>query len=208
MQYSEFRDLHQNYLKEDEEIRRALRDTEQFNHKIVGSFPYIPYTGTRTLYEIFSGIREAYENRTYYPDGGKFLDIGAGTGTIVKLAKDFGLSAVGIEFHEPYVIAGRKLHGLSDEELVLENAFNLHREFLTQFQVIYTYMPLCNSDKMSELHFQIFRRLDYEAVMVEMLPNYYPMDNFVIRHGRSVTDWLEKAAKNSGARFAAVQHFY
>jgi SAM-dependent methyltransferase len=162
-------------------IRGKMNDAGIYNHEVKESSPYIPFHHVEKLYELFSGIRRLEDILCRKIS---LLDVGAGTGRIVYLAKKCGISAKGIEFHKPYVEAGRKAFKLSKDELQVQNAFDLSVEFILQFGVIYTYIPIKDISRMTELHFslvnkiQSFKEKDEEGIhsviFTEMCRVYYP----------------------------------
>lgn len=165
--------------KIDREIRQSLSAADLYHHsaEVKGSYPYIAFHDEQRLCDFFRMLLQKHQS--VYPNRPlKLLDVGAGTGRIVYLAKRFGIPAMGIEYHEPYVKLGREYFGLSEEELVVGDAFEMSVEFLAPITVIYTYMPLYNPLKMSELHFSMYHKTQYGTVFAEMLPSYYPMNEF------------------------------
>lgn len=165
----------------DEKLRSEIHADGIYQHGVKESYSYIPFYETHRLYELFSAIRKREEG---YREEIRLLDVGAGTGRIVYLAKRCGISAVGIEFHAPYVEYGRTAYKLSEDELQVRNAFELEPEFLGKFRVIYTYMPLNDQLRMSELHWSMASKIqnalrseNYRVDFVEMLPRYYPMSS-------------------------------
>jgi SAM-dependent methyltransferase len=167
--------------EKDLDLIHSLDASNTFYHGVQESYPYIPFIHSQELrffIEMLKNRRQEFEWEKHKIPTPCVLDVGAGTGRIVKILKEFGIQAVGIEFHEPYVKLGREAYGLSEQELVLGDAFEMTREFLAGFNCIYTYMPLCSGKRMTELHFSIFQKILPNTIMVEMLPNYYPMSQF------------------------------
>jgi SAM-dependent methyltransferase len=161
----------------DQEIRMSLSASHSYQHdRRQESYPYIPYDAVENLWDVFQFI--LYEKKFYGMKYVEFdlIDIGAGTGRIVALAKYVGLSAVGLEYHAPYVELGRKYMELSEEELLVGDAFQIEKEFLQKISNIYTYMPLHNHARMTELHFSLFLKARPSANFLEMLPIYHPMN--------------------------------
>lgn len=158
----------------DQSIRSVILQDKK-DHRSKESYPYIPFREDKILYFMFRKLHEGFSryNRRF-----SLLDVGAGTGRIVALAKMCGIPARGVEFHAPYVELGREFYELSPEELIVENGFNLKFDFLKEFTVIYTYMPIRNSMRMSALHFHLESQALYGTLFVEMLPAYYPMEHF------------------------------
>lgn len=173
-------------------------------HRVEGRFSYIPFQEERTLYDMFQEIRKRLDYNFYtrdYPT--KFLDVGAGTGRIVRLAKFCGIDAVGVEFYQPYVEEGRKMMELGQDSLICRDAFTLDAEFLREFLVIYTYMPISRPPDMSRLHIHLFCNIQRPTVMVEMYPYYYPMN--VVHRSQSLNNsWLSDKVK---AVVEASPHF-
>jgi hypothetical protein len=182
MSKDDFREFYNSLWELDDQNEDKLRSESKYEHEVKESFPYIPFGDFTALHTLFVSIKSRDAERGTQTS---LLDVGAGTGRIVCLAKKFGIPAKGIEFYEPYVLLGRKTHELSDEELILGNAFDMTPEFLQEFGVIYTYMPLLDTSRMTELHFSMVNKLQnrkyvhgQEIFMVEMYPMYYPMNIF------------------------------
>lgn len=159
-------------------VIRDLDNENKLYHRVKESYHYIPQTGDFELWSLVNflhnRVRINYSN-TPFPHP-VVLDVGAGTGAKVRMFKDCGFSAAGIEFQYEYVKAGRKAHKLSHNELLWMNAFNITEEFLEGFSVIYTYMPLHNTKRMTELHNILWQKAQLGTIFVEMLPRYYPMN--------------------------------
>lgn len=166
--YSKFHTYAKEIDAQDSELRDALRMAGKLQPPMNGAFPYIPFHGVSDLYDLFINLVEYHQKPT-------LLDVGAGTGRIVALAKFMGIDAKGIELNPDCVIEGRKLYGFSEEELMVKDAFELDREFLKQFDVIYTYMPISNRDLMGKLHMHLYANAGSWAILAEMLPDYYPV---------------------------------
>ena len=160
--------------KKDDKLERELDREGKLYHDVKESYFYIPFHGDYTFFDMISFIRN-YKPRWHKRDI-KVLDVGAGTGLKVKILNDYGVDAVGIEFQEEYVKVGRKAWKLTSEQLIVENAFNLTREFLSQFTHIYTYMPLRDPIRMGQLHVFLYSMVMHDTFFMEMLPSYYPMD--------------------------------
>ncbi len=187
--FDEFSKLYRDITDGDDEIGYQIR--KENPHNVIGSYPYIPFHDDDTLYYIFVKMLEN-KQKSYMPL--TLLDVGAGTGRIIHLAKFMGIAAKGIEFHEPYVTTGRKLYGLSEEELIVQDAFTLTPKFLEQFSVIYTYMPLYDSVKMTGLHCHLASNARRGTTLVEMLPSYYPMCHFRTLYNEkrdTIPNWLK-----------------
>ena len=161
-------------LEIDDRIRDSLKAIGEFNHDLEqeGSYPYIPMGACDKLYELFSRILQLPGYRR------KFLDVGCGTGRIVKLAQKCGIPAKGIEYHSPYIKLGEIAFEFSSGDLIEKNAFELDYNFLKDFDIIYTYMPLYDREKMSKFHVSMVCEAKFGTIFVEMLPSYYPMNEF------------------------------
>lgn len=151
-------------------------------------YPYIPFNIQTELYHVFKRISEADFPRS-------FIDIGAGTGRIVKLAKEFGIEKVcGVEYSKICVEMGRQYFNLTDEELICKDAFELDYEFLCKYKYIYTYHPISNPNLMSKLHVHLVNNSSYGAVIIEMLPSYYPVKNIMtLSRDESNYFWMNKS---------------
>jgi len=190
---SEFADWMRESERKDDEIRHTLKAVGKYDHDLQkeGSYPYIPFHGYRYLHEVFSMVlKEKPERRG-------FVDIGCGTGRIVYLAKRCGIPAKGLEYHEPYTKLGKEMFGLSEEDLVVGNAFDVSDKFLCGFSFIYTYMPIMNPRKMTQLHVSLMEKAGYRTTFLEMLPKYYPMNTAQI----SGDHWFGKITKTFGNFF-------
>jgi SAM-dependent methyltransferase len=138
---------------------------------------YIPFHQTEDLFHAFSVAKKNLEKNVlpYRKNQNiRFLDVGAGTGRIVKIAKDFGFDAFGIEYEEKYIKAGRNAFGFSEKELFQKDAFDIDMDLLKDVDIIYTYMPVKNEELMGKLHCQLYSRAKYQTILLEMHPVYYP----------------------------------
>ena len=185
MNKTKFYEIAKEVTKVDYDTVDSLRDSREYTgekHRVTsesndGYFPYISIYTDR-LYPMFCRVMEHFSDSRSV-DEIRFLDVGAGTGRIVRLAKEFGFQAEGIEYHSPYVEAGRKAHGLSEEELMVGDAFDLDSRFYRQFDVIYTFMPILDKKLMCKLHTHLVYEATADAfpvLFVEMLPEYYPLN--------------------------------
>lgn len=153
----------------------ALEQTKNMRHKKDEYYPYIPQHRTDDLWRVF------FEASMYFNGDEKvsLLDVGCGTGRILKLAKEYGIKEVcGVEFHKPYVEIGKKIHGLSNKELIVADAFTLDGKFLEKFNVIYTYMPIRDRSLMSNLNLHLIKNASRRTIFIEMQADYYPVNNF------------------------------
>lgn len=172
MNRSQFEKLSRQFLDKEDEL-------ELYKNREVGKpnyYPYIPFTNHNKLFDVFFMLKRfvnALNNKKP-----KFVDIGAGTGRIVKLAQKFGFDAFGIEYVEKNVSIGRKLYGLSDEELFQGDAFELTRKQMADVNIVYTYMPIHDSNLMTKLHMHLATITSHRTIIAEMLPKYYPMNLF------------------------------
>lgn len=182
MKYEEFLEQYNEIDQKDEATVEVLRRRGQYSHGDKFAYTYIPLNSARSLWNVFEGITN------YFLDKNKFrkddpiiphlLDMGAGTGRIVKLAKAYGLKASGAEFYEPYVRLGREIHGLSEDELFVLNGFDATGSMLNKYNVIYTYMPISFPTEMSRLAAHLNYEAAYGTIFVEMLPSYWPLRMF------------------------------
>lgn len=193
--YKDFLEILTELDSQDDKLRNKF-DSSDTHHHVQESWPYIPQHSDHRLYQFvvmceqlgkylaeYKSLTEATASLFGRPDLQlpqkafclKVLDVGAGTGRIVKLLKECGINAAGIEFFEPYAEAGRKKFKLSEQELIVGDAFKMTPEFLQEFNVIYTYMPIKNPRRMSELHVQLFHTTSCSTVLTEMYPVYYPL---------------------------------
>ena len=170
--FEQFRKLYEEISATDYAAKGVLNAQGNREHNVRGVYPYIAYQGMDDLWELFESLSRKFLGK----ENVKFLDVGAGTGRIVDLARKFGFGkSVGVEFYEPYVIAGRKFHKLGESDLLVKDAFKLNYDFLKDFNVIYTYMPIRDGRKMCQLHCQLVSEAGWNTIFVEMLPRYYPV---------------------------------
>lgn len=162
--------------------QEGVKASKENNQK--GYFPYVPFSsGGVYFYELFTELYAKYIHGVSWMGRDKiktptFLDVGAGTGRIVKLAKTFGFNARGIEYQQEYVNVGRKMHNLGPDELICMDAFDLTTETLKDVDIIYTYMPIGQSNLMTNLHLWLVKESMNDTLFVEMLPSYYPVVMF------------------------------
>ena len=180
MSLEKFRKIEQNASEIDRIATRNYSESGNYNcdrRENKDFWWYIPFTHTEDLFHALSLVKKSQEE-TVLPYRSnkklKFLDVGAGTGRIVKIAKDFGFDAFGIEYEEKYVKAGRKAFGFSEKELFQKDAFDIDADFLKDVDIIYTYMPVKNTELMGKLHTQLYSRAVYNTILLEMYPVYYP----------------------------------
>ena len=158
------------------------------DRKKEGYFPYIPYVYLSDLYMVFLEIWMRNLEYKQVDKEIRFLDVGCGTGRVVKLAEIFGFKSFGVECLENVAMIGRNAYGLSEERLIWADAFDLDEEFLSRFDAIYTYMPIADRELMGKLHMHLVsksRKNDSSygnTLFVEMLPRYYPVCNKVTTH--------------------------
>ena len=149
---------------------RIRREFHEEDPSKPGYYPYIPMGNSWSIISTLSG--------SGFKDGElKFLDIGAGTGRIVALAKYLGYKRVcGVEVNPVWVKAGRKAYGLTAAQLICQDAFDMDKAFIDKFDRIYFYCPIADHTLMRKLFIQIYDLACEGALLVEMLPNYLPGD--------------------------------
>lgn len=167
----------------DETLEKEYRSAslKKIHHdQSTGAFRYIAQEHAYQLYTLFSQAETIIKKNTW-GDKDKFqvtfLDIGCGTGRILRLAKLFGFKVKGVEFHKPYLDYGKKVYRLTDEELFCMDAFDMTPEFLSGVNLAYTYMPMRDAAKMSKLHIDFYTKLPACCLVAEMYPLYYPMNS-------------------------------
>lgn len=172
MNKNSFIKLYDEICEKDGAAKALLNAQRNREHNVPGVYPYIAFQDEHDLWDLFQALFQKFKGK----ENVRFLDVGAGTGRIVDLARKYGFGkAVGVEFFEPYVIAGKEMHKLGESDLLVEDAFNLKWDFLKDFNVIYTYMPIRDSRKMSQLHCHLVAEAGWKTIFVEMLPQYYPV---------------------------------
>lgn len=161
--------------EKDHAIRIALSAENAYYHGVQESYPYISFSNPEILWQLFDALSQHFGGKEKV----RFIDVGCGTGRIVKLARIYGLGKVhGLEFHKPYVDKGIKEFGLSLEDFTVGDAFDTTPEFLDRFNCIYTYMPIHDRKKMGFLALHLASNSVWNTVHVEMLPDYFPVCNF------------------------------
>lgn len=104
----------------------------------------------------------------------KFLDVGAGSGRVIKIAKELGFDVVGLEVITEVALQGRKIFDLSPDELIIGDAFDVvNKNFLADVDIIYTYMPIRNSATMNKLRNHLYENAKMGCILVEMLAEAY-----------------------------------
>lgn len=183
--YEEFKEIYNRITNIDEPVTYALHRGKPHGHEGKKEYyPYIPLHGAKELYEVFCKVVEAQTDTNKYIDGRvleslEFWDIGAGTGRIVQLAKEFGIKNTrGLEYCQEYVHAGRELYGFSSEELMCMDGFDVDHKFMQNVGIVYTYMPIAKSELMTKLHCHLVSLAAWGTAFVEMLPSYYPMSQY------------------------------
>lgn len=180
MSLEKFRKIEQNASEIDRIARGNYSENDIVENK--DFWHYIPFCKVGDLFEAFSLAKEKLEENVLpYRSNKKlkFLDVGCGTGRIVKIAQDFGFDAFGIEYEEKYIKAGRKAFGFSEKELFQKDAFDIDKDFLKNVDIIYTYMPIRTEELMGKLHCQLYSRAKFATVLLEMFPCYYPASSLV-----------------------------
>jgi SAM-dependent methyltransferase len=82
------------------------------------------------------------------PDAKTFLDVGSGIGTKLALARLSGYVATGVEHHEPYASASRRL--FPGEEVIVAEAEGF--DGYSRYDVVYSYRICVNPDHQSRLN--------------------------------------------------------
>lgn len=77
----------------------------------------------------------------YYEEGFKFLDLGCGPGNILNFANNCGYDVTGVEFDPTFK------DSLKDFNHLIDDINNLPEEFFSDFDFIYSYVPLKNGFK-------------------------------------------------------------
>ncbi len=134
-----------------------------------GYFRYIP-NRNESLTSILLRVRE---------NGGTFLDVGCGTGRVLALARYLlGMKVIGIECIEKVAKAGMKAY---DVPIIVGDAFDIvNQKWMADnnITVVYTYMPISNALRMTELHLHLFKSLAHRSVRIEMLPRYLGVSEY------------------------------
>ena len=159
---------------QDVAIKSALHSADLYKHNVEDSWEYISFHNFPELFRLLKELRVMFSKLSP-----TICDVGAGTGRMVRIFRDFGFKSFGIEFHPPYVQYGRKAFDLSSEELMLADAFKIPDDIYRSANVLYTYMPVRNAKKMAELHLHLYNVAKPGTILVEMYPVYYPVEQFV-----------------------------
>ena len=84
-----------------------------------------------------------------------FIDVGCGIGWIVRLARNLGYNAYGIDIDKDLLDLGKKIFNLKYPILRLANALNYD---YSKYDVIYLYHPIFNHSLERELEFRILEQ--------------------------------------------------
>lgn len=91
---------------------------------------------------------------------GKFIDVGCGIGTKVRIAEALGLEAYGIELFEPYVEEARSLGAQVQQ-------FDIREEFdYSQYGIIYINHPFRDTHAQDVLEYRIQRQMAPGSVLI------------------------------------------
>lgn len=153
-----------------------------------GRYPYIRFPYPREIYDMFKLLYEKTQ-------GGcrNFLDVGCGTGRMLKLAELWGFNSFGVEIEEKFVEPGLKAYKIPKNRITIKDANLLDYEFLKEFNIIYTYMPIRDMEKMSLLHLNLWNNAEKYTIFVETLPRYYPLNIINHSEGRNLAYLLNES---------------
>jgi hypothetical protein len=145
----------------------------------VGSFYYIPVNPIEFLFDLSEFSWAHYEIWGHGSGKVKFIDLGCGPGATLLMAKELlFFDVMGIEI-DPYMV---KI-GLEKKLNIIEGDFFEKIDLIKDRNLIYTYMPLSDPEKMEKLSRLIEKNMGEKSVWIEMLPEY-PTGKF-IKHKRN-----------------------
>lgn len=136
----------------------AFLPGEQEHRKEIksGYFPYIPYS-------MFYFVVHMEEIKRKF--GCKsFLDIGSGIGDKVRLAKELGFDAVGIEYLDYYV----ELASFLGNKTIHVDAFDFSD--YQNYDIIYMYHPISDNELYTKLVKHIISKMKSGQLLMEVLP--------------------------------------
>lgn len=186
----------------EEKHGQIIKRTDAKSGERLGYFPYVPIRHCNDFFNAFEAINFLLKLQISYSGYNPkkqdwiplFMDVGAGTGRILYMAKQAGFRVKGVEYNPELVKIGKKYFGLTDEELICKDAFDLDREFYSEANIIYTYMPIQDSIKMGKLHVHLVLNSisysSYDPIFVEMLPQYYPIRNLTSLISRIFVNYI------------------
>lgn len=145
-----------------------------------GSFVMIPFDPV----EFCRVLRRVQDDYLPYDFNNrrKFVDVGAGLGFKVRIAKEFGFEADGIEFDKRYIEFARKYFGTN---LIYKDALKANYK---DYDVIYFYQPMCDGEKQEQLEDRIISTMKDDAIVIPMSNHTFWRDG----HNRDKVRCLDK----------------
>lgn len=103
-------------------------------------------------------IRDLYLIRKNFPLKVNLIDVGCGKGNIIRIANALNFKAKGIEYREEY----RDI--LSSLDYSIGDAFDY--KSYNENDIIYAFMPIANSEKMSRLLYYIDEQIKKDTLIL------------------------------------------
>ena len=107
-------------------------------------------------------IALSYAARAIKMIGGspKFLDVGCGSGTIMKTVELLGAECSGIEFNKEYLPYTKEM------DVRYENALETPESFFSEFDIIYMYRPIDNQEKALKLLDRVISNMKPNSILI------------------------------------------
>ena len=107
-------------------------------------------------------IALSYAARAIKTIGGspKFLDVGCGSGTIMKTVELLGAECSGIEFNKEYLPYTKEM------DVRYENALETPESFFSEFDIIYMYRPIDNQEKALKLLDRVISNMKPNSILI------------------------------------------
>jgi hypothetical protein len=126
-------------------------------------------------FNLFDAAALLFEAIPMIPDAGRYLEVGAGTGPNMIIAREFGLDVHGIEVHDELAAAARELG------LPVETADAVSWSGYGKFDVIWMNRPVRYRGTEAELEQRVFAEMAPGAVIIcANLENRPPEPWFII----------------------------
>lgn len=90
----------------------------------------------------------------------KFLDVGCGSGTIMKTVELLGVECSGIEFNKEYLPYTKEM------DVRYENALETPESFFNDFDIIYMYRPIDEQEKALKLLDRVISNMKPNSILI------------------------------------------
>lgn len=154
-----------------------------------GYYPYVRFYPGEFV-EVLTKVIKTYGVKS-------FLDVGAGYGDKVAIAKKFLQIADGIEYYDKYVRKAKK-YGVT---LKKADAFDF--ESFHNYELIYMYHPIAARDLYIKLVQTIMDKMAPGAFLLEVLP--YTIESYVDEGKLSLKGFKKIACKQDGERYILLR---